>query len=109
MSIMEIQVNAGMEARAQKLLKDDLIQEIDQENYVVLGSKGNRYNVQFDEKHGLVCKLFENTDEDNSESWNKAESKSKYKLCPSWKMSTNPKICKHCFAVVLFKRQGEKN
>lgn len=86
--------------RAEKIVAEDKVQEIDTKNYRVLGSTGIVYDIEYDERHGLICKNYEEQNEHGLVD--------KYKLCPAWRMSHNPKICKHCWAVILFKQNQEK-
>ena len=88
MSILEtITVSAGTQSKANKIIKDDKIQELDG-TYFVAGSKeGEIYQVDIDKIHGLVCR------KTNSENQN-----DKGSLCMGWKNSRAPKICKHSYA-----------
>ena len=98
MSIMEIQVSAGTEKKSQSLLKKDQIQKIDDETFYVAGSKdGEIYKIDSHEIHGFVCNKT-----------NASDPNEKGSLCMGWKNSRTPKICKHCYAVILFKKQEKQ-
>ena len=92
----QIQVSAGTLKKSQKLVDDDQIQQIG-ETYFVAGSRaGEIYQIDVDKIHGFVCRKT-NSNEQNE----------KGSLCMGWKNSRAPKICKHCYAVILYKKREE--
>ena len=97
-TLEQIQVSEGTLKKSTKIVKDDKIQEIEG-TYFVAGSKeGEIYQVDFDKIHGLVCRK---TNAENPQD--------KGSLCMGWKNSHSPKICKHSYAVILYKRaKGEE-
>ena len=98
---MDIQVSEGTLKKSQKLVDDDQIQDMGDfgiENcYQVKGSKaGEIYQIELDKIHGFVCRKT-----------NASEPNEKGNLCMGWKNSRAPKICKHCYAVILYKKREE--
>ena len=77
---------------AKKILESDLIQKLDQNNYLVKGSKDNLYQVEKVEgKHfEYYCKI---AHLDHA--------------CPAWKFDKEH-MCKHCLAVKLFIENEKK-
>jgi len=75
---------------AKKIFESDLVQRLDQDNFLVKGSKDNVYLVSRVEGKGyeFYCKLSH-----------------KDQACPAWKFD-NEHECKHCLAVRLF--EGKK-
>jgi len=95
---LEIAVSAGTLKKSKALLDNDQIQKIDDETFYVAGSKeGEIYEVGVHKIHGFVCNKT-----------NASEPNEKGSLCMGWKNSRTPKICKHCYAVILFKKQEDK-
>jgi len=92
--LLQIPISEGVMKKSKKLVKDDKIQEVDG-SYFVAGSKeGEIYQIDVDEVHGLVCRKT-----------NASEPNEKGSLCMGWKNSHAPKICSHCYAVLLYKNQ----
>lgn len=71
---------------AKKIFESDLVQQLDQDNFLVKGSKDNVYLVERKEgqPYEYYCKLSH-----------------KDQACPAWKFDKEHD-CKHCLAVKLF-------
>ena len=96
-NIMDIQVSEGTLKKSQKLVDDDQIQDMGDDVYLVAGSRaGEIYQIELDKIHGFVCRKT-----------NASEPNEKGNLCMGWKNSRAPKICKHCYAVILYKKREE--
>lgn len=97
-TIQQIKVSESTEKKSAKIVKDDKIQELDGTYFVAGTKEGDIYQVDYDKMHGLVCRKT-NTKEPNE----------KGALCMGWKNSHSPKICKHSYAVILYKKaKGEE-
>ncbi len=98
LSILEtITVSESTEKKSAKLVKDDQIQELDGSYFVAGTKEGEIYQVDIDKIHGLVCRK---TNADNPQD--------KGNLCMGWKNSHTPKICKHSYAVILYRKIQEE-
>ena len=77
--------------------------------YQVMGSKGRQYDV---EVKGEIFECFQgfSETENHEQRFDNQENRTKKRneVCPSWRNSQLPKICKHTLAVKLYREQEKQ-